>query len=92
MNTSRRAEAFAAYVLVIWVALLAIATSAQVPTATEADRAFAQLAISRDGNTVTVRGVASDALQVCVEPRAGQFGVTRCYGVGAIRRGDVRTR
>ena len=69
-----------------------VALFAQVPTATEADRAFAQLAISRDGTVVTVRAIATDNLQLCVEPRVGQFGSTKCFYVGAIRRGEVRAR
>lgn len=61
----------------------------QVPSATETDRLMAQLEVSGDGNTVTVRSVAPDSLRLCVAPRAGAFGPTRCFTVADIRRGRV---
>lgn len=72
--------------------ILMLAVQRQVPDATAADRALAQLEISLDGQTMTIRGVASDALRICVRPKEGQFGPTRCFSVGAIRRGEVRER
>lgn len=63
-----------------------------VPLATALDRALAQIEVSRDGRAVTVRAIAPDTLQLCVEPKSGAFGARRCFSVGAIRRGDVRLR
>lgn len=63
-----------------------------VPDATLAERALAQLDISVDGKTVTVRPAAPDDLRLCVAPKAGVFGPMRCFEVGKIRRGEVRER
>jgi hypothetical protein len=63
-----------------------------VPLASEADKAVSQLLISRDGWTVTVRDVADDGLRLCVAPRPGAFGPTRCFTAGEIRRGQVVRR
>lgn len=71
------------------VTLAAVSAVAQ-RAATQADRILAQMAIAKDGQTVTFRGAAPDSLRVCVEPKAGTFGPTRCYTVGQIRAGGVR--
>lgn len=59
----------------------------QLPLATVQDLAEAPLMIARDGNTITIRGAASDDLRICVEPKAGVFGPVRCYLVRDLRRG-----
>jgi len=79
--------------LMLAIALLvALQDERRVPPANELDRALAQIEISRDGQTVTVRDVAPDSLRVCVAQKPRQFGPTRCFLVGQIRRGEVRTR
>jgi hypothetical protein len=72
--------------------VVALQGDRRVPSANELDRALAQIEISRDGQTVTARDVAPDSLRLCVAQKPGQFGPTRCFLVGQIRRGEVRTR
>ena len=72
--------------------LLLLLTVQAIPNATVVDRALAQLEISLDGQTITVRGVAPDDFRICVAPPHGHFGLTRCFTAGAIRRGEVRER
>jgi len=60
----------------------------QQPTATVVDEALAQLEISSDGQTMTIRGTAPNSLKLCVQPARGIFGPTRCFTVGAVRRGE----
>lgn len=57
--------------------VLALVQGRSVPLATDVDRALAQLEVSLDGKTLTVREVAPDDLTLCVAPKAGQFGPRR---------------
>lgn len=90
-----REERFIAWTIAACALLggaVTLLAQARVPLATEADRVFAQIAIARDGNTVTIRGVAADSLQICVEPASGHFGVIRCFTAGQVRRDEVRAQ
>jgi hypothetical protein len=79
--------------LLCWIALamhaqIVFAQAPMVPLASEAERLLAQLLISVDGRTLTIRGAAPDDLRICVEPLMGQFGHgTICYRAGELRRG-----
>jgi len=76
--------------LVIGDVVRFVSAQERVPLATEADTALAPLAISRDGRVMTIRSVAPDSLKLCVEPALGKFAATKCFSVGAIRRGEVK--
>jgi hypothetical protein len=81
---------------VLWVAIVvtwALAVlDAQLPLATDKDRAQSQLAISLDGTEFTFRGVAPNSLKIRVEPAAGTFGRTVTFTVGDVRDGLVIKR
>lgn len=79
---------FLLWVTLVTTALFAIVTGQErVPLATEAQRAFAPLAVSEDGRTVTFRSTAKDSLLVCVEPLGDKFGKRVCFTVGDVRTG-----
>lgn len=78
--------------VLVWLGLVVAAADAQMPLATEYDVTHAQLAISRDGSTLTIRSVAPDAMRLCVEPSQVP-GALHCFTVGDLRRGATgRTR
>jgi hypothetical protein len=80
------------FVIVASGAIGTLALLAQSAIATDIDRLLAQVEISLDGHLLTFRGAAPDNLRVCVAPRAKEFGPTRCFTVGQVRRGEVRAR
>jgi hypothetical protein len=60
---------------------------ARTPLATEAEKVLSPLIVSRDGSTVTFRGVAVNALTIRIEPELGTFGKTMTFTVGDVRAG-----
>lgn len=55
--------------------------------ATKADYDYAQLAISEDARTITIRTPVPDDTRLCIEPSRERFDKVRCYTVR-----DLRTR
>ncbi len=80
----------------LWTALFLVVevglVGAQIPLATDVDRAQSQMAISLDGTEFTFRGVALNSTRICVEPATGKFGPRRCFTVGDVRDGLVIKR
>lgn len=76
-----------AAVVLFWCSM--VLAAAQLPLASAYDASHAQLLISRDGSTMTIRGAAPDTLRLCVEPAAGVAAPTHCFSVGQIRHGLV---
>jgi hypothetical protein len=80
---------FLIFVALVTIALFGIIVDGQerVPLATEMQKAFAPLAVSEDGSTVTFRDTAKDGLTIRIEPAAGQFGRAVTFTVGDVRSG-----
>jgi hypothetical protein len=80
---------FLIFVALVTIALFGIVVDGQerVPLATEMQKAFAPLAVSEDGSTVTFRDTAKDALKVCIEADEHTFTRRTCFTVGDVRSG-----
>lgn len=79
---------FLLYVALFVTGVLALINGQErTPLATDADKALAPLLVSRDGSTVTFRGVAVNGLTIRIEPELGKFGQTMTFTVGDVRSG-----
>jgi hypothetical protein len=80
---------FLIFVALVTIALFGIIVDGQerVPLATEMQKAFAPLAVSEDGSTVTFRDTAKDALRICVEADEHTFSRRICFTLRDVRTG-----
>lgn len=61
----------------------------QYPPALSVDHLVAQVEVSGDLRTMTLRGLLSDDITICIEPKAGVFGPRRCARLGDLRAGKA---
>lgn len=89
MRTLANILTFLLYVAFAVIAGLGLVVDGQerTPLATEAEEALSPLLVSRDGSTVTFRGVAVNSLTIRIEPEVGKFGKTMTFTVGDVRSG-----